>query len=588
MSHVWETSGPSGSALFQQRDKIVLASKALSHLALGTRPHTKRSVRLLAGASLAADVLSYGTRVPSRPTGAVSRSLADTVEAAVWSVVGDQTVGAVRPVTIATTVPAAIELGFRTMLPSRVSRATRVASAVGLLGAPLAVGAGIRQRVHGKALPGQVGWAAMAYAAGAALGWIRGRAHENARREWRSRFESDLQAERTAAYARTTLVQSPAHHFRSTLVALREAGSDQAAQAIADIDRRKAKIVASGEGNTLMSIANSFDIPVEPGRYFHLWLTNRQLDEVRRFIDQADSAPIDPQQDTLKVSMTSPSERRKVHTLLETDLTVRYLGHQGKIETEKSFRQGQRLGILLDGAPAGLAGAAVWKLGTSHPLPAGSLPFRVVAPSVAFDLLGILVHWKFMDDRQHDAVTVLHSMVVATGFAMVVPYTQDRLFMDDGSPIHPSTLGALGCAVVLGNYWGRLGSWRYAALGWLLLLPVIGSHPDMREVHHLIWELCFVAMAFLGTLGFQDVADAEAARVVDDELQANINRMIQTVRDLRLSELEIFDDQVAMAKREIDRLSAELGEEAPLLLEQANSVGAWVRHERRRTRGRAR
>jgi hypothetical protein len=366
----------------------------------------------------------------------------------------------------------------------------------------------------------------------------------------------------------------------NVLTHLKDAGSGAAAMCLDEMQHHKVQISKNDTGATLFNA--TFGLRVRPDRFGYLWLTNHQIQSLREFIAAADDDPADIERDIIEVEPIRPQERRNVLTLVEAEVKVSYLGRSTVIPATPTWARGQRLDVILDGAPAGLITAALWKLGSLAPSTMRSLPARLVLPAAAADCLGILLHLRLADkDDVHDAAVVGWALAVATGFALAVPKMQYRFRMSDGSPLFPATAGSLGAAVALGNYWSQLGRWRLPALGLLMSLPTLGAHRSIRTMRSVLWETAFTVMAFGSTLRLQERADEERALVVDGALTNYLSHVALAAAVAGREELDWYATQIAIARRELRRLRLQLGDLAEDLLLQTKQAEQWVRSQQR-------
>lgn len=576
-----EQAGTPSSAVIGQRVAITGATKLGSHVALAMLDDGRARQRAVATALVSSDLLYLGwLRRQGNAPRMVVRSGLDCVEATILTLVGARSDATARPITISTSVPTAIEYGYRTALATSDGRVRAALLGMCASGAPIAAACMTSYLTGRRPRPGQVGWTIMGFTAGAAIGAIRERAHRSARQLWKDRLASQIVSETAQARARVSMPTSPGHNLAPMLRILTEAGSMEAADAWRSMDDRKAAIASDPTGNTLFHAC--FSQPVRPDDLGFLWLTNRQISSLHRFIDAADTAPRDITQDHIEIRLLGPSERRNVVTLLEAEVEVSYLGHTTVLAAMPSWVRGQRLGVIVDGAPAAFLGAAAWKLSTTAPSTMASLPMWFVAPAVLADALGMLLHWRIAhDEARHDGIVVGWSLAAAAAFCLTAPQVQRRFEMPDGSALCPATAGSLGAAVLLGNYWPRAGHWRWPALLVLSVLPVAGLHPSLRSRRRSLWELSFTLMAFGAAIGLQRRADDERAMLVDEELAKYVEQMRRATFASAREELDWFAKNARIVRLEASRLRRQLDGLTPGLVAAALQTEQWVRRERR-------
>lgn len=515
------------------------------------------------------------------------RATLDSIEAGLLTTVSSD-VPTTRAITISTTVPTGLEYGYRAMQGANWQRDLCTSAVVASVPVVAAV---VTQAVLGRQpRPGQIGWTLMGLASGAAVGWARKQARERALRAWDDRLAGQADAERILAEARTVMAHHDGHDVRPLLSRLQLAGSTAAGEAIAELDARKVEVSGSNTGSTLLEAS---PVAVEPQDLLFVWLTNRQRDELLRFIGDADRNPdADRREDSLEVELVDERHRRNVTTLIEAELRVSYLGQATTIQALPSYAKGQPLTLILNSTPAGMAGAAVWKLTTARPVPSWSMPMGSVLPFAVADLLTVVVHRSTLGFAPaiHDHLVLACSAINSVGFAVAADRAQRRFNHGGTFPLCPTTAGFLGTSLLVGNYWNRLSRLRYAFLAVAVAGPMIAArrHPS-RSWWLPLWEGCFAAMPCLAARNLQERMDREKAAVVNDAMDVYLDGVRRAAHDAALDVVERVGRHARLIRTETTRLRTELDDlEVADTMRQALRIQRWATIEANRLRAEVR
>ncbi|HUP22488.1 MAG TPA: hypothetical protein VNB06_06060, partial [Thermoanaerobaculia bacterium] len=431
---------------------------------------------------------------------------------------------------------------------------------------PLVAAATVRAARGQRPMPLQAGWIGFAYAAGAGMGAIRAFVQRSARESWAARTQEQVRVEARVAQVRAVLGENTGHHFKRALAAVgmksapaRAAAAEQAARPASETSKEK--------GSTLFEVAGP--VPIEPEAARSLWLTDHQARRLARFAAQMEEAPLDADDEVFTLiggldAFGLPATGQH--------FCSRYLGDNIEVTPDRPVVQ-----WIIDGAPAGLAGAAVWKLLNWERLASGVLPARALLVPAAIDVGGIAVHLVVRRTQLRSRVVPAIATCNALLFAEMIRRTPHPPTMADGTPAFPATSGTLGPLIVLGNYWNQLGRERYAALTVLAGIVLFAPPPERRSIDTAIYELCFAAMAFFGAKGLQERTDSERDWVTR-QFQQDYQRAVSDAhRAATADQLTYYRNQLRLVRYELRRRDLQFDEDTTAWVDEAcNELDAWI------------
>lgn len=564
---------PSAGGVVAQRGQITLCMRTAGHVGMLLRTRTWRASAIALG-GLGADLwLVRRLRRDDEPH-RLTQLVTSTAAAAAWARFGVPTASP-RLVPVAMGVPEAVEGGFRTAaggeaLPA-VPGAPRsggrlVAAVVRELAAgigPALVTAAVRRHRGITPAWGVAGWSVFAFANGAGLGQLRKLHHRRLRGRWMTLNERGLAAARWSGRAYAARANTVGHSFKKVLLALGQAGDEEAQRLALHEAEHPSTLGDSPGGVELLAVCLVAGAWPEPEARRSLWLSAAQAAQLGRFL--ASVTADDPDDDVLEV--------REVHP----DRLVVAFGGQLAILHERLARPGWGE-LRLDPVALAFVLGAAWKL--SLMLPAmGRVKATTAVPGAALDLAAAaaILRRPPVDDRPSGFLLVgAGSNLAASALLWREPVRRQP---DGGELIWPASIVFQSLAFLTGRYWPRLG--RRERLGWCIWPLIQWLVTSRRQVRAdraaAIIELSWTLGSSLTILGFDERLDHETsllARWMDAESH-------QRLADARLDgvneELDRFRHALSVADAALFRLGSRLDERtAAVIADECRHLRDWL------------
>jgi hypothetical protein len=564
-------------SILGHRARVAAAMRVGSHLALGLSAWKRRPRKQVAAVTVAALVVDHFVVRTLRRSGAVRPDwhyLADAVDAAAWTSLMEGGGTATLPILMADSAPGAVESGYRfgagmeaiphpdggDPFPPDGPPIWRWARPLTRAALPVLVPmishrvTSLRRRCPISAWAELLGFGS--FGMGFLLARLRDRLQKEARSSWQTRALTQSQIEGHTARALLYTKNTDAHAFRKNLIPLYRAGSLEAEARLRAAQDLPLQAVSGGDGTTLHSAV--MGVPLNPSEAGRIWVGDRQCEQIRQFIDEAEMVP------------RSGGAHLNVAAIW-SHLELEYLGHRTVITHDLPC-----LETRLDPVPAGLLLAALWKILAIHE----GVPVSTVLGCVTLDVAAFVTYYTKPDvDQRPPPVVLALSLASCVLFASAIALGHGRTIRDDGSPIFPATQVIDGCAIVLVRYWEELSSrtrWGLTAalaVAWSIaaLLPIRRAPLEV-----LVEALNPLSVAF-SAYGIGERVAYEA-RLLEESLQQKFSEDLRESREEAVTALlGYYEEMVSFVEHETALRRSDIPEDVAAAIDvECAALRIWL------------